>query len=565
MKVGEDWKLIDLDAAAKIGEKAGLKSSTGYVPPELLILLSTGEVKVRDPTQANALTADPSFDMWSFGVLLYLLITGQTLFNNNQEDNLDDQDLIRLCNWTDGDLQAALRKVHSPRGGKYQPLGRDLLENLLRPDASKRPKTMDEVLDHPFFVGESAEELEKENEKLQIQLERAKEKGETAESVQRLTEEIARSNGVITELKATTERVEKGVEENSKKLDQIKEKLCGLKQMGLDQIEGKHKCPSAMLLVRAEDEIPSVWKDVWGMIETEEEARLTELEGQRKELQAQAAELVENAALVIPHKKARGRGFFFAHESTGNTSAAAIDTVETINRLVTNTTEVTLGFVGWVKGMGGVFESIYTRARALKDKDKVAIEKVAELVKLGIIVTKDIGSFLKDLRQWYRFVNRALQQWKKSATNAKQPLTNGAKKSLEDLRHIRTQTQDNIKKKLQQALEWDVCNNDELVGMCQIVINTFTTEEPTLDDEGVEGVDGGGEGCEGADTDGDAEVGDGGRDFMSDMKSYCFRKFGKVAEDKLNKRAKIYDRVQIYLLCEYGGCHVPKGMLALYH
>jgi hypothetical protein len=33
MKVGEDWKLIDLDAAAGIGEKAGLKSSTGYVPP----------------------------------------------------------------------------------------------------------------------------------------------------------------------------------------------------------------------------------------------------------------------------------------------------------------------------------------------------------------------------------------------------------------------------------------------------------------------------------------------------------------------------------------------------
>jgi hypothetical protein len=125
------------------------------VPPELLILLSTGEVEVRDPTQANALTADSSFDMWSFGVLLYLLITGQTLFNNDQEDNLDEQDLIRLCNWTDGDLQAALRKVHSPRGGKYQPLGRDLLENLLRPEASKRPKTMYEVLNHPFFTGDS--------------------------------------------------------------------------------------------------------------------------------------------------------------------------------------------------------------------------------------------------------------------------------------------------------------------------------------------------------------------------------------------------------------------------
>jgi hypothetical protein len=43
------------------------------------------------------------------------------------------------------------------------------------------------------------------------------------------------------------------------------------------------------------------------------------------------------------------------------------------------------------------------------------------------------------------------------------------------------------------------------------------------------------------------------------MRSYCFRKFGQVAEDKLNKRAKIYDKVQIHLLCEYGGCHVPEG------
>ena len=77
MKVDEDWKLIDLDAAAKIGGKAGLKSSTGYVPPELLILSSAGEASVRDPDHADALTAEPSFDLWSFGALLYLLITRQ--------------------------------------------------------------------------------------------------------------------------------------------------------------------------------------------------------------------------------------------------------------------------------------------------------------------------------------------------------------------------------------------------------------------------------------------------------------------------------------------------------
>jgi hypothetical protein len=33
--------------------KAGLESSTGYAPPELLILSSAGEVSIRDPTQVD--------------------------------------------------------------------------------------------------------------------------------------------------------------------------------------------------------------------------------------------------------------------------------------------------------------------------------------------------------------------------------------------------------------------------------------------------------------------------------------------------------------------------------
>ena len=38
MKVGEMWKLIDLDAAAVIGCAAGLKYSSGYAPPELVVI-----------------------------------------------------------------------------------------------------------------------------------------------------------------------------------------------------------------------------------------------------------------------------------------------------------------------------------------------------------------------------------------------------------------------------------------------------------------------------------------------------------------------------------------------
>jgi hypothetical protein len=106
--------------------------------------------------------------VWSFGALLYLLITGQTIFKNDQEDNLDAHDLIRLCKWNGGALQAALEQVHNPRRGKYQPLGRDLLEKLLQPEAGERPRTMGDVLDHPFFVDRSLEELEEEIKKLEL-------------------------------------------------------------------------------------------------------------------------------------------------------------------------------------------------------------------------------------------------------------------------------------------------------------------------------------------------------------------------------------------------------------
>jgi hypothetical protein len=331
--------------------------------------------------------------------------------------------------------------------------------------------------------------------------------------------------------------------------------------MGLDQIEGKHKCPSAMLLLRAEDEIPSVWTDAWDMIDTEEEARLTELEEQRKGLQAQAAELVENFTRVIPPKKTRGRGFF-ARNHTGGTGAEA--TVETIDNLVANTTEVTQGFVGWVTGMGGIFESIYTRARALQDEDEVAVEKMAELLKLAIIVTKDISGFFKDLREWYCFVNGALKQWKTSAKTTNQQLARGTKKALKDLQHIRKQTHDSIKKKLQQAMEWDIRINAKVIETCGMVLNAFIGEAKDSEEasEGDEESNGDDEGYEGADDGAaDAESGDDSdSDFMSDMKSYCFRKFGKVAEDKVNKRAKIYDKVQIHLMCEYGECHVPEGI-----
>ena len=53
VRVGERWKLIDLDATVRIGEHVGVKRSTGYDGPELQRL-----------DGALLPGASPTFDVW---------------------------------------------------------------------------------------------------------------------------------------------------------------------------------------------------------------------------------------------------------------------------------------------------------------------------------------------------------------------------------------------------------------------------------------------------------------------------------------------------------------------
>eukprot|EP00935_MAST-01C_sp_MAST-1C-sp1_P000186 g186.t1 len=156
------WKLIDLDAAATIGAAAGLKSSTGYIPPELLII-EGDSARVRNPeNSAERLIARETFDIWSFGVLLYLLVTGEPLFKNNQQDNLTDEELLNLAKWDNKQLEKVLLKVHNKRKQLHRPLARDLLQQLLASEPNDRPESFEEVLGHPFFTGETDSKLTQE-------------------------------------------------------------------------------------------------------------------------------------------------------------------------------------------------------------------------------------------------------------------------------------------------------------------------------------------------------------------------------------------------------------------
>ena len=137
-------KLIDLDASARIGsERAGAKSSTAYSPPELYRHIMMPQIFPEAPM------AHPSFDVWAIGVLIYEMLTGESLMLRNQRgDNIKEQlsEQRRLCSWdtiSDDELELVLDEW-----------AKHLIRWCLTADPTQRP-TLEQILSHPFLGGAS--------------------------------------------------------------------------------------------------------------------------------------------------------------------------------------------------------------------------------------------------------------------------------------------------------------------------------------------------------------------------------------------------------------------------
>ncbi|KAG1674224.1 hypothetical protein FOA52_013844 [Chlamydomonas sp. UWO 241] len=169
MRIGETWRLIDLDVARKVGQPFGSKApSSGYCAPELAKALLAAYDGGGDGGSARAwgvltggalssalsgalsrMCASIAFDLWSFGALLFYISAACQLLPTDFEDNLGVDELKALASWTL--VQRGLATGHDTLV--------DLLTKLLEPEPAARLAHWAEwegieavgVMEHDFF------------------------------------------------------------------------------------------------------------------------------------------------------------------------------------------------------------------------------------------------------------------------------------------------------------------------------------------------------------------------------------------------------------------------------
>jgi serine/threonine protein kinase len=104
------------------------------------------KTKAKEDPTVEVLPADPSMDIWAFGLVLYFMATGETLFPTDINDNMELSLQLRL-------LAPFPDKFKAERLAKCKDhWTRNLIFQCLSLDPRRRPSAR-EALNHPYFTG----------------------------------------------------------------------------------------------------------------------------------------------------------------------------------------------------------------------------------------------------------------------------------------------------------------------------------------------------------------------------------------------------------------------------
>lgn len=151
-KFGSRWKLLGVGGSVPIG--GSTDPERGFYHPPESIYVENKRVpigKKHAAGQVISIRADPTYDVWAYGVIVYESIAGTPLgpYACRGKRAMSQAEVCKIGAWDDNNMRKALRQVPEDE------TTHDLLRKILHPDPERRISSMRTVLEHPFFSGAS--------------------------------------------------------------------------------------------------------------------------------------------------------------------------------------------------------------------------------------------------------------------------------------------------------------------------------------------------------------------------------------------------------------------------
>jgi len=156
-KFGNRWKLLGVGGSKAIGSPTDPKRGF-YHPPEAVVVETKRAPLGKKEIVAKVISiqAQPTHDIWAFGVLMYEAICGQPLspYACRGKRAMSAGELSKIGRWDQASLERALRHVDP-----IDQNGQKILRHLLHHNPKERCTTLREALEHPFFSGNAEDRV----------------------------------------------------------------------------------------------------------------------------------------------------------------------------------------------------------------------------------------------------------------------------------------------------------------------------------------------------------------------------------------------------------------------